>query len=97
MNSHARKPRMEDTPATNIGGDAHQEMIAAFSEITSATKEEASFFLESHNYDLDSAVSTFFEKALGLRLLMRIALAFVGSRGAGDSSPWDLRLQAMVV
>ncbi|XP_023763554.1 plant UBX domain-containing protein 4 [Lactuca sativa] len=54
---------MEDTPATNIGGDAHQEMIAAFSEITSATKEEASFFLESHNFDLDSAVSTFFETA----------------------------------
>ena len=38
-------------------------MIAAFSEITSATKEEASFFLESHNFDLDSAVSTFFETA----------------------------------
>ena len=72
-------------------------MIAALSEITSTTKEEASFFLESHTYDLDSAVSTFFKKALGLRLLMRIALAFVGSRGAVDSSRWDLRLQAMVV
>ncbi|KAI3753395.1 hypothetical protein L2E82_25447 [Cichorium intybus] len=54
---------MEETPATNIGGDAHQEMIAAFSEITSASKEEAFFFLESHNFDLDSAVSTFFETA----------------------------------
>nr|KAJ0193888.1 hypothetical protein LSAT_V11C800415420 [Lactuca sativa] len=52
---------MEYTPATNIGEDAHQEMVAAFSEITSATKEEASFFLESHNFDLYSAVSTFFE------------------------------------
>ncbi|CAI9265037.1 unnamed protein product [Lactuca saligna] len=64
-------------------------MIAAFSELTSATKEEASL-LESHNFDLDSAISTFFEKALGLRLHTRIALAFVGSRSAGDSSPWDL-------
>ncbi|KAI3493338.1 hypothetical protein L1887_41927 [Cichorium endivia] len=54
---------MEETPATNIGGDAHQAMIAAFSEITSASKEEAFFFLESHNFDLDSAVSTFFETA----------------------------------
>lgn len=67
MNSHARKPRMEDTPATNIGGDAHQEMIAAFSEITSTTKEEASFFLESHNFDLDSAVSTCFETAAAVK------------------------------
>ncbi|KAL4555501.1 hypothetical protein LXL04_038122 [Taraxacum kok-saghyz] len=63
VNSHARKPKMEETPTTNIGGDAHQEMIAAFSEITSASKEEASFFLESHNFDLDSAISTFFENA----------------------------------
>ncbi|KAI3769633.1 hypothetical protein L6452_00742 [Arctium lappa] len=54
---------MEDTPATNLvaGGDSHPDMITAFSEITSASKEEAIFFLESHNFDLDSAVSTFFE------------------------------------
>lgn len=53
----------QQTPATAISGDdnPHSDLITAFSEITSATKEEASFFLESHNYDLDSAVSTFFE------------------------------------
>nr|KAJ0227165.1 hypothetical protein LSAT_V11C100025850 [Lactuca sativa] len=54
---------MEYTPATNIGEDAHQEMVTTFSEITSVTKEETSFFLETHNFDLDSAVSTFFETA----------------------------------
>ncbi|KAK9053319.1 hypothetical protein SSX86_029952 [Deinandra increscens subsp. villosa] len=54
---------MEESPATNLahGDDTHQRMIAAFSELTSASKEEATFFLESHNYDLDSAVSTFYE------------------------------------
>ncbi|CAI9298639.1 unnamed protein product [Lactuca saligna] len=66
-------------------------MIAVFSELTSATKEEASF-LESHKIDLDSAVSTFFEKAVGLRLHTRIALTFVVSRSARDFSPWDLRI-----
>ncbi|XP_071736578.1 plant UBX domain-containing protein 4-like [Rutidosis leptorrhynchoides] len=49
----------EDTPATNT--NPHHELITAFSAITSASKEEATFFLESHNYDLDSAVSTFYE------------------------------------
>ncbi|CAI9290012.1 unnamed protein product [Lactuca saligna] len=72
------------------------ELGWTLSELTSATKEEASF-LESHNFDLDSAVSTFFEEALGLHLHTRIDLAFVGSRSARDSSPWDLRLRAMVV
>ncbi|KAI3786365.1 hypothetical protein L1987_39986 [Smallanthus sonchifolius] len=52
---------MEESPATNLGGEPHHDLITAFSEITSASKEEATFFLESHNYDLDSAVSTFFE------------------------------------
>ncbi|XP_071698150.1 plant UBX domain-containing protein 4-like [Rutidosis leptorrhynchoides] len=50
----------EDTPATNTNNPNH-EFITAFSDITSASKEEATFFLESHNYDLDSALSTFFE------------------------------------
>ncbi|KAK3022364.1 hypothetical protein RJ639_045315 [Escallonia herrerae] len=39
----------------------HADLIDTFTEITSASKQEALFFLESHNYDLDSAVSTFLE------------------------------------
>lgn len=39
----------------------HTDLINTFSDITSSSKEEALFFLESHNFDLDSAVSTFFE------------------------------------
>ncbi|KAK2982119.1 hypothetical protein RJ640_026081 [Escallonia rubra] len=39
----------------------HADLIDTFAEITSASKQEALFFLESHNYDLDSAVSTFLE------------------------------------
>ncbi|XP_076934633.1 plant UBX domain-containing protein 4-like [Bidens hawaiensis] len=55
---------MEEPPAinTNTGGsNPHDDIIIAFSDITSASREEATFFLESHNYDLDSAVTTFFE------------------------------------
>ncbi|XP_059282044.1 plant UBX domain-containing protein 4-like [Lycium ferocissimum] len=38
-----------------------EELLTTFCEITSSTKPEALFFLESHNFDLDSAVSTFFD------------------------------------
>ncbi|KAI3910155.1 hypothetical protein MKW92_053340, partial [Papaver armeniacum] len=37
-------------------------LVATFCEITSGSKEEALFFLESHNWNLDSAVSTFLEE-----------------------------------
>ncbi|XP_050381556.1 plant UBX domain-containing protein 4-like [Argentina anserina] len=36
-------------------------VVTSFCEITSASNQEARFFLESHNWDLDAAVSTFFE------------------------------------
>ncbi|KAG8364565.1 hypothetical protein BUALT_Bualt18G0010600 [Buddleja alternifolia] len=39
-------------------------LINAFSEITAcASKSEALFFLESHNFDLDAAASTFFDES----------------------------------
>ncbi|KAL7000036.1 Plant UBX domain-containing protein 4 [Sarracenia purpurea var. burkii] len=41
--------------------ESHSDLISTFCEITSSTREEAIFFLESHNFDLDSAVSTFLE------------------------------------
>ncbi|KAG5545621.1 hypothetical protein RHGRI_017943 [Rhododendron griersonianum] len=39
----------------------HSDLIATFCSIASSTRDEALFFLESHNFDLDSAVSTFLE------------------------------------
>ncbi|XP_030483849.2 plant UBX domain-containing protein 4 [Cannabis sativa] len=36
----------------------HDDLINSFCEITSSSKEEAQFYLESHNWDLDAAVST---------------------------------------
>ncbi|KAF5741414.1 hypothetical protein HS088_TW10G00411 [Tripterygium wilfordii] len=39
-------------------------LINSFCEITSASKEEAIFFLESHQWDLDAAVSTFLDDAM---------------------------------
>ncbi|OIT00130.1 PREDICTED: plant UBX domain-containing protein 4-like [Nicotiana attenuata] len=46
----------------NLSADPQREaLVNTFCEITSASKPEALFFLESHNFDLDSAVSTFFE------------------------------------
>lgn len=42
-------------------GENNASLINSFVEITSASKEEAVFFLESHSFDLDAAVSTFFD------------------------------------
>ncbi|XP_058220378.1 plant UBX domain-containing protein 4-like [Rhododendron vialii] len=39
----------------------HSDLITTFCSIASSTRDEALFFLESHNFDLDSAVSTFLE------------------------------------
>ncbi|XWS75781.1 hypothetical protein CRYUN_Cryun01aG0121600 [Craigia yunnanensis] len=36
-------------------------LVSSFIEITSSSKEEALFFLESHQWDLDAAVSTFLD------------------------------------
>lgn len=41
----------------------HSSLISTFCEITSASQSEALFFLESHNYNLDYAISTFLETA----------------------------------
>lgn len=37
--------------------------INTFCEITSSSKSQALFFLESHNFDLDSAISTFLDNS----------------------------------
>lgn len=43
--------------------DGNAALVNSFCEITSSSKEEALFFLESHNFDLDAAVSTFLDNA----------------------------------
>ncbi|EOA16678.1 hypothetical protein CARUB_v10004870mg [Capsella rubella] len=41
--------------------EMNENLINSFVEITSSSREEATFFLESHRWDLDSAVSTFLD------------------------------------
>ncbi|KAE8673795.1 hypothetical protein F3Y22_tig00111772pilonHSYRG00146 [Hibiscus syriacus] len=41
--------------------DRNAALINSFIEITSSSKEEALFFLESHQWDLDASVSTFLD------------------------------------
>lgn len=59
-NKYQNSAKMENQ--ANLAADAQrEELVNTFCEITSASKPEALFFLESHNFDLDAAVSTFFE------------------------------------
>lgn len=55
----------QEAQAKNLDADIDSsqttDLINAFIEITSSSNQEALFFLESHNFDLDSAVSTFLE------------------------------------
>ncbi|KAE8679709.1 Plant UBX domain-containing protein 3 [Hibiscus syriacus] len=46
---------------SNPTADQNAALINSFIDITSSSKEEALFFLESHQWDLDAAVSTFFD------------------------------------
>ncbi|KAG6748690.1 hypothetical protein POTOM_048619 [Populus tomentosa] len=55
---------MEDnTAASNLdlNDTNNAALIDGFCEITSSSKQEALFFLESHQWDLDSAISTFMD------------------------------------
>ncbi|WCJ37510.1 plant UBX domain containing protein 4 [Euphorbia peplus] len=45
----------------NPRADYNEALINSFCEITSSSKQEALFFLESHQWNLDSAVSTFLD------------------------------------
>lgn len=58
MESENPKPSSSDSTA----------LINSFIEITSSTKQEALFFLESHNFDLDAAVSSFLDNDTTLPL-----------------------------
>jgi UBX domain-containing protein 1 len=59
MESEGQEPNPNDgSHPNNDDGDGREAIITAFREITSATREEAIFFLEIHKFDLDAAVST---------------------------------------
>ncbi|XVE78420.1 hypothetical protein DITRI_Ditri13aG0143600 [Diplodiscus trichospermus] len=45
----------------NPNANQNAGLISSFIEITSSSQEEALFFLESHQWDLDAAVSTFLD------------------------------------
>ncbi|KAK6789759.1 hypothetical protein RDI58_013559 [Solanum bulbocastanum] len=61
---------------------AYEALINTFCEITSSSKSQALFFLESHNFDLDSAVSTFLENS-------SLPSAGPGTASADPVSPSD--------
>jgi UBX domain-containing protein 1 len=44
---------------------AAQSLVESFCAVTSATPQEAAFFLESHNWALESAVRSFYDSAEG--------------------------------
>lgn len=46
---------------TDLNPDGKDALIDSFCDITSSSKQEALFFLESSNFDLDAAVSTFLD------------------------------------
>ena len=48
-------------PNLDLNETNNTALVDAFCEITSSSKQEALFFLESHQWDLDSAVSTFLD------------------------------------
>lgn len=60
MKSKGKRSRKE-MESENPNSDANAALINSFIEITSSTQQEALFFLESHNFDLDAAVSTFLD------------------------------------
>ncbi|KAL7218891.1 hypothetical protein ACSBR2_012039 [Camellia fascicularis] len=51
----------EEKNLNNNNNNPHTDLINSFCEITSSSRDEALFFLESHNFSLDSALSTFLE------------------------------------
>lgn len=62
---------MENQTAPN--NHPHADLINTFTNITSSSPQEALFFLESHNFDLDAAVSTFFETSTAVDVAVAVA------------------------
>ncbi|XP_011013742.1 PREDICTED: UBA and UBX domain-containing protein At4g15410-like [Populus euphratica] len=60
-NTRAAAPPPPQPPNFDLNDTNNTALVDAFCEITSSSKQEALFFLESHQWDLDSAVSTFLD------------------------------------
>jgi UBX domain-containing protein 1 len=54
---------VDEEDQSNSNPNDNSTLINSFIEITSSTTQEANFFLESHNWDLDLAVSTFLDES----------------------------------
>lgn len=75
---------MENQTAPN---NPHADLINTFTEITSSSQQEALFFLESHNFDLDAAVSTFLETSTAADAAIPVAAAERSESPSSESTP----------
>lgn len=75
----------EDPDNNNSNNNNIDGMIITFMEITSATQEEAQFYLEIHNFDVDAAVSSFFESNSAAASLPPPSSAAAVAAGDGDA------------
>ncbi|CAH9116409.1 unnamed protein product [Cuscuta europaea] len=69
-----------------------ETLIKTFCEITSATSPEALFYLESHNFDLDSAVSTYIETNQSIPLAAVVPATdstAANAQSASESQPYS--------
>ncbi|CAI0550930.1 unnamed protein product [Linum tenue] len=69
----------------DLNDTANSALVDSFCEITSSTRQEAAFFLESHQWDLDAAVSTFLDNDNAAAS----ARAVPPTGGGGTPSPTD--------
>ncbi|CAL5391151.1 unnamed protein product [Camellia sinensis] len=85
----------------NKNNNPHTDLINTFCEITSSSRDEALFFLESHNFSLDSALCTFLEPSATATATAATAAADLPilppspsvSRSRSPSPPPSLRSQ----
>ncbi|CAI0430634.1 unnamed protein product [Linum tenue] len=77
----------------DLNDTANSALVDSFYEITSSTRQEAAFFLESHQWDLDAAVSTFLDNdnaAVAVAPSSAVPAAPpTGGGGGGTPSPTD--------
>ncbi|CAI0550934.1 unnamed protein product [Linum tenue] len=79
----------------DLNDTANSALVDSFCEITSSTRQEAAFFLESHQWDLDAAVSTFLDNDNAAVAVAASSAAAASARavpptgGGGTPSPTD--------
>ncbi|CAL1407167.1 unnamed protein product [Linum trigynum] len=83
----------------DLNDTANSALVDSFCEITSSSRQEAAFFLESHQWDLDAAVSTFLDNdnaavavaasSAAAASARAVPLPPTGGGGGGTPSPAD--------